>query len=359
MLAFDGAAMGKEPLLDVNNVQQVREACLIGLRDEKAAKRFRYLISMGEKVFPAYEAILSDPKSPPVEIAMVFLVMGYVEADRRQFLKHAMARLTSTDSASRRNAVILMKEIGGAAAEASSPVVALLSDKEEGIVMKAAETLAAIGAPNEVVAMEVWLRGVSHRDDADLRTHVQKCRDELKKRLEDAKDPKKRAQQRQQAWKVLTGTGDEVEVDRAVRGLSFGGAETVAFLNDRVRPVPAETQKHLDQLLADLGSGSFERREAATRGLSRGVVAEAVLEKALANRPSLEMRRRLETILEDFPAWRTKNPELLRSVRAIWVLQQIGTPAALALLEKLAAGAPSALQTQKAKAALESLKKRQ
>ncbi len=200
----------------------------------------------------------------------------------------------------------------------------------------------------------MWLRGVSHRNNNYLRQHVQKCRDELQKRLDDAKQPVTRAKKNQNGWKVLTST-ESREVQQVVRNLSSFGSETVAFLNHRVRPTLADTQKHLDQLVADLDSDSFERRETASRELSRGIVAEAVLEKALANRPSLEVRKRLKAILKDFPKWRDKNPELLRQFRAVWVLQQIGTPEARALLQKLADGAPSAALTQKAKDALQSL----
>jgi hypothetical protein len=165
------------------------------------------------------------------------------------------------------------------------------------------------------------------------------------------------AQQLQQWWTDLTKT-DIVKAHRAVWSLAARPADSVAFLKDHLHPVPAATQKNLDQVVADLDCDSFDRREAATRELSRGVVAESVLRKALANSPSLELRRRLEAILEDLPGWPKKNPELLRSIVAIRLLQQIGTPDAQSLLEKLAAGAPSALQTQKAKTALDSLKKR-
>jgi len=162
------------------------------------------------------------------------------------------------------------------------------------------------------------------------------------------------AQQHQQWWTDLTST-EAVKAHRAAWSLAARGADTVVFLKDHLHPVPAETQKHLDQLLADLDSDTFDSREAATRELCRGVVAESALRKTLAHSPSLERRRRLEAILEDLPDWTLKNPELLRNVRAIWVLQRIGTPEARALLEKLAAGAPSARQTQRAKDALQSL----
>jgi HEAT repeat protein len=356
MFACNGTVFAKEPPIDLKDIRQARRWLrgLGGGDGEMIARNTEYLLRMGERAFPAYEAVLSDPKAPPHDVAISFAVLGEVEADRRLFLKYVVSHLKDEDQRVRRNGLHLLGEIGSAAD--ASPVVALLSDEREDIPCIAASTLADIGGPSELVAMDVWLRGVSYRDNADIREGVRYHRDELKKRLEEDKDSRKRAQKVQKCWRELRVTEYLYPgINRAVWILTAFGAETVAFLKDRVRPVPVDTQQHLDQLLADLDSDSFDRREAATRELSRGVVAESVLEKALANRPSLEMRRRLEAILEDFPDWRTKNPELLRSVRAIWVLQQIGTPEARALLEKLAAGAPSALQTQKAKDALQSL----
>lgn len=327
--------------------------------DERQEQERQHLIRMGEQVFSAYEAILKNPKADPMEVSGVLSMLFNVKADRSRFLKYVLSRLTDSSSRVRMAAVRLLGRIG-ASAEASA-VVPLLSDENEGVVNYAAETLAAIGVSKELVAMDEWLRGDNRRDFPELREHVQKCRDDLKKRLEEDRDPKKRAEKIQHCWRELqiTAAEEEYQVHHAVWNLTAFGTDTVAFLKDHIHPVSTVVQKRLDQLLADLGSDSFDRREAATRELSRGVVAESVLEKALANHPSLEMRRRLESILEDLPNWRAKNPELLRQVRAIWVLQQIGTPEAKALLEKIAAGAPSARLTQKAKDALVSLKKQQ
>lgn len=354
MLAINSVIRTKEPPLDPADVGQVRSYLRKGCQDGLiAVTSTEHLVRMGEKVFAAYEAILSDPKSTPDEIGRAFCVLSYIEADRRRFAKYAVMHLTDADFGSRYNAVSLLEEIGSAAD--ASPVVALLSDKSIEVVGVAAQTLVSIGGPNEVVAMDVWLRGIG-RPEKDIQKAIQSHRDKLRMRLEEDKEPKKRNQKIRKAWKDIRVTEYHYpELGRAVRELTTFGAETVDFLKDRVQPIPLDTQKHLDQLLADLDSDSFDRREAASHELSRGTVAESVLQKALANRSSLEMKRRLETILEDFPDWREKNPELLRNFRAIWVLQQIGTPEARTLLEKLAAGAPSAALTQKAKDALQSL----
>ena len=180
-----------EPPLDVRSEWQVRSVFRVKDYDERAEKNRQYLIRMGEKVFPAYEVILSDSKSDSMEVCGVFGVIYDVKVDRRRFLKHAISRFTDADYGIRWAAVWLLKEIGSPAE--ASPVVALLSDEHTEVAYAAAKALAAVGGPNEVVAMDVWLRGVSHREDRQLREHVQKCRDELKKRLDKvrAKDPKK------------------------------------------------------------------------------------------------------------------------------------------------------------------------
>lgn len=178
-----------EPPLDVRNVREVRMALRVKEPDKTSEKYRQYLIHMGEKAFPAYEAILSDPKAYDVEVCGVFGIIYEVKGDCRRFIKYALARFMDSDYGVRRCAVWILGAIGSAAE--ASPVVALLSDEEKIVAYAAAKTLVAIGGPNEVVAMDVWLRGVSHRDDRELREHVQKCRDALKKRLSEKKDPTK------------------------------------------------------------------------------------------------------------------------------------------------------------------------
>jgi hypothetical protein len=163
------------------------------------------------------------------------------------------------------------------------------------------------------------------------------------------------AQEWQQRWKDLAGA-DAVKGYRAVCDFAASPVHTVAFLKERLYVVPVVTTERLDRLIADLDSDTFARREAASRELSRlGTIAESALRKCLENSPSAELRRRAEPLLEALPGWLIKDPETLRIVRAIWVLQRIGTPEARALLEKLAAGAPAARQTQEARAAVQFL----
>ena len=128
--------------------------------------------------------------------------------------------------------------------------------------------------------------------------------------------------------------------------------ETVAFLNDRLGPATLDTQR-IEKLLVDLDSDSFAVREAATHDLTRlrYEVDPLLLRRALENKPSLELRRRLEAILAE-----PKKPstEALRTLRAIAVLERIGTPEARLTLKKLAGGA-DVPQTCAAQAALRRL----
>jgi hypothetical protein len=71
----------------------------------------------------------------------------------------------------------------------------------------------------------------------------------------------------------------------------------------------------------------------------------------------LEVRRRVEAILAGHSAV-IRSPERLRRVRAIQVLEQIGSPQARSVLETLATGAAAARDTQEAQASLKRLAQR-
>jgi hypothetical protein len=52
------------------------------------------------------------------------------------------------------------------------------------------------------------------------------------------------------------------------------------------------------------------------------------------------------------------NPDTFRTIRAIMILERIGSPDAQAVLATMAGGAPGARETEEAKASLERLKQR-
>ena len=137
-----------------------------------------------------------------------------------------------------------------------------------------------------------------------------------------------------------------------------GAAETsVSFLEPRLRPVAAVPSQKIERMIADLDSDNFEARTQAARDLAElGELAEPVCRKALEKQPSLEVQHALERLMT---VWvkQVLSPSQLRVLRAIEVLEQVGSPAAQQVLKTLAEGAPGARLTQEAKAALRRMTK--
>jgi HEAT repeat protein len=129
----------------------------------------------------------------------------------------------------------------------------------------------------------------------------------------------------------------------------------LAKLLERLRKQP----ERIGDLIEKLDSRDFLVRERASHELERiGGPAEAALRKALAASASEEVRSRIKELLPKLEPWVVRDPDLLRALRAIWVLERIGTKDARDVLEKLAQGQPEARVTQDAKAALQRLEKR-
>ena len=73
---------------------------------------------------------------------------------------------------------------------------------------------------------------------------------------------------------------------------------TVALLRARLRLTAALTDERFRQMMTALDSNRFADREAAAKELVRhGEQAEPRLRRVLADRPPLEVFRRVETIL--------------------------------------------------------------
>jgi hypothetical protein len=112
--------------------------------------------------------------------------------------------------------------------------------------------------------------------------------------------------------------------------------------------------ERLKRLIADLDHDTFRVREAVAKELARcGQEIEPALREALAGKPSLESRRRIQDLLTNLR--RMDSPDALRSSRALQTLERMGGANARQLLEELAAGAPQARLTEEAKAARERL----
>jgi RNA polymerase sigma factor (sigma-70 family) len=141
----------------------------------------------------------------------------------------------------------------------------------------------------------------------------------------------------------------------AVWRLAEAPGASVPFLRERLKPVPESQLRAIRQSVTDLGSATFAvRQKAFTRLKDQGPAAEPALREALAKELPLEVRRRLEQLLEGVTG-RPASGDWLRTLRALTVLEHAGTPEARRLLRELADGAEGAWLTREARAACERL----
>jgi hypothetical protein len=132
----------------------------------------------------------------------------------------------------------------------------------------------------------------------------------------------------------------------------------VPLLRQRLRRAPRLNAERLAGLIADLDSKRFAARQQATAALEElREMALPALRRALAGKPSLECRRRLELLVQTAEAPLSPG-EPLRRLRALVVLERIGEERARGVLRTLAGGEPEARLTQEARAALERLGRR-
>lgn len=161
----------------------------------------------------------------------------------------------------------------------------------------------------------------------------------------------------QSLWDTLGG-GDAAKAYRAIWSLVGDPERSVPFLNKHLAPVPPPEPGRLEKLVAALDSKRFAEREKAMAELEKmGALAKAALEKKVKDNPSLEMKRRLDRLLDKLAAF-TLSGEELRTWRALEALELIGNTAARQALTRLATGAPGVWQTEEARAALDRLSKR-
>jgi hypothetical protein len=158
-------------------------------------------------------------------------------------------------------------------------------------------------------------------------------------------------------WDDLAG-GDATKAHRAIWKMAGLAGQAVPFLKERLRGAVASTEdaKRVARLITDLDSDQFQIRERATRDLERlGKVTRPALQHALAAATSPETRRRLTALLEKSAGPLSVTPEELRALRSVELLEQLGTPDARQLLDRLAGGVPEARLTREAKASLRRL----
>jgi hypothetical protein len=133
----------------------------------------------------------------------------------------------------------------------------------------------------------------------------------------------------------------------AIDRLTANPTRAVALLRQRLRPAAIDPQ-WLKERLAALDSHDFAVREKAMYELEAVVETIAPrLRRALEQKPTLEVRKRLLALLEAASA-----PVSPRQLRAVAVLERLATEEARALLRELAKGEADNPLTHAAKEAL-------
>ncbi len=137
-------------------------------------------------------------------------------------------------------------------------------------------------------------------------------------------------------WAELGGES-ATAAHQAIGALVLSPKEAVPFLRERLKPAVAVDAGKIRKWLAELDSEVFATRQVATKELEAVAdEADQTIKNALERDLPLETRRRLEQILKtlvDSPP-----PEIVRSIRAIMVLERIASPEARAVLATLGKG---------------------
>jgi WD40 repeat protein len=161
-----------------------------------------------------------------------------------------------------------------------------------------------------------------------------------------------------QPWACLVGDDGEKAFE-AQRTLAAHGDAGVAAIRKRLRPIreAALDDATLARLVGELDAEEFAVRRRAFAALAKeGRSTEPHLRKALEGKPSAEVKRRVRELLA-----RLGRPgasgEQLRGLRAVEVLEWIGTVQARKLVEELSRGRPDAPLTRAATATLRRLAK--
>jgi WD40 repeat protein len=159
----------------------------------------------------------------------------------------------------------------------------------------------------------------------------------------------------QAAWLALA-DADAAAAARVIWKMTETPEATVRFLGARLQPIAPVDGKKIEQWIADLGHARYRVRQEATDALRKLDQALPDLHQALEGNPSLELRRRVELILEKLE--QSPAPGHVRALRALEILEHIGSPDARALLATLSQGAPGARLTQAAQEAQQRLARR-
>jgi hypothetical protein len=155
-------------------------------------------------------------------------------------------------------------------------------------------------------------------------------------------------------WGDLTVEND-FRLQRVLAGLRSAPTSTVPFLAKKLKPVSEAQRKHILGLLRDLDDEDATKRDQAMEALQKEAAA---FEPLLADRRRTaepgDVRNRIARILNRERTSAVPRT-LLNELRAVAILEQIGSPSARSVLRTLACGAAGARLTVEAQQALDRL----
>jgi WD40 repeat protein len=169
--------------------------------------------------------------------------------------------------------------------------------------------------------------------------------------------PVSTVQQLEALWDDLAGAeGERAFV--AVRRLTRSADRAMPFLRARLRAHAELTSSYLTRLIGELDHDRYAVRHRATEELTRlGDFAEEALRRAAQTSPSPETMKRVELLLRKI-ACETLSAEQVQMLRALEVLERVGTAEAIELVRVQERVAPSGRIREEAQAALQRLARR-
>jgi WD40 repeat protein len=158
-------------------------------------------------------------------------------------------------------------------------------------------------------------------------------------------------------WTDL-GSTDAQLAFQALGALAERPGPAVGLLARRLKPRPAVQAERLAELVAGLDDARFGKRDRAMKQLEKlsGRAALAIQHALAKKASSPEVDRRLKQLVAKLEGPVTET-EILRALRAVELLERIGSARARQLLATLARGAPEARLTRRAAGALQRLGK--
>jgi hypothetical protein len=156
----------------------------------------------------------------------------------------------------------------------------------------------------------------------------------------------KNADEAERLWDLL-GHPDPTESDRALWTLIAAPEHVLRLMKKELTPRPRLEVERLKAVIAQLDSEDFQQRETASATLLELDVTVVPALQAARKIGTAEQRRRLDEVIrrleERHQQWK------LRAIRAMEVMERIGTSAARGMIEKIAQGSDAEATTHEAR----------